>query len=180
MDLETGISFPRDRMFPSGNTDPVSRDVIRQRAYSLWEAEGHPDNRGLANWLDAETQLQPASWLRVKAIPAVRLDPLPHERPSTTPFAATPSAPAPRKAVNDGPSPLCREAAGDDLRDYAFHLYVQSGCDETRKVECWTEARLCLDARIPTTAMGTRTRSGNPSSTSNTSDGGKSRDIAHD
>jgi hypothetical protein len=157
MDLETGISFPRDRVSPSRNTDPISRDVIRQQAYSLWEAEGHPDNRGLANWLDAETLLQPTSPLRVRAIPAVRLDPHPHARQPTTSFAATASAPVSRKAVNDYPSPLCREAAGDDLRDYAFHLYVQSGCDEAGKAECWTEARLCLDARVPTTVMVPKT-----------------------
>ena len=170
MDLETGISFPRDRASLSRDPDSASRDMIRRRAHSPSEAEGHPDNRGSASWLDAETQLEPTSRLRVIAIPAVRLNPLPHERRPTAPFDVTASAPAARNVAHDGPSPLCREASGDDVRDYAFHLYVQSGCDEAHKAECWTEARLSLDARIPTMALGTGTRLGKPNSTSKKSE----------
>lgn len=152
MDLETGISFPRNRSSQGRIADRVSHEEIRRQAYSLWEAEGHPDNRGLAHWLSAETQLQSASPSRVKA--------LSHESRPSTPSTVTASAPATRPMAHDGPSPLCREAAGDDVRDYAFYLYVQSGCDPARKVECWTEANSCLGARIPKSASGTDTGSG--------------------
>jgi hypothetical protein len=37
----------------------------------------------------------------------------------------------------------------EDIRDYAFHLYEQSGCVEGRELENWLEAEACLRARIP-------------------------------
>lgn len=141
LDLETGISFPRDVA--------VSPDAIRRLAYTNWEHEGRPSDRGLANWLDAETELPPTSPLHVRAIPGVHLEPLPGENSPPISSEVTDGVPARRQAASDGPSPLCREAIGDDVRDYAFHLYVQSGCDEARKAECWEEANLCLDERIP-------------------------------
>lgn len=35
-------------------TDRAAREDILHRAYSIWESEGHPTDRKLANWLDAE------------------------------------------------------------------------------------------------------------------------------
>jgi hypothetical protein len=32
--------------------------AIRERAYAIWEQEGHPDGRGLAHWLQAEAEIQ--------------------------------------------------------------------------------------------------------------------------
>ena len=37
---------------------PVDRQqVIRERAYAIWEKEGHPDGKDLAHWLQAEHEV---------------------------------------------------------------------------------------------------------------------------
>jgi hypothetical protein len=36
----------------------------------------------------------------------------------------------------------------DDIRDYAFHLYQQSGCEPGRDLDNWLEAKACLTANI--------------------------------
>jgi len=36
----------------------------------------------------------------------------------------------------------------DEIRDYAYHLYVQSGCAPGRDLENWLEAETSLAARI--------------------------------
>jgi hypothetical protein len=44
--------------FPDLNsTDRAPREEILHRAYAIWEKEGHPDNRRLANWLEAEAEV---------------------------------------------------------------------------------------------------------------------------
>ena len=35
----------------------VREHAIRERAYSIWEQEGRPANRSLANWLTAEAEI---------------------------------------------------------------------------------------------------------------------------
>ena len=55
MDLETGISMPTAE--PLANlkvSDRAAREEILHRAYALWENEGCPQGRQLANWLQAE------------------------------------------------------------------------------------------------------------------------------
>ncbi|MEO6006374.1 MAG: DUF2934 domain-containing protein [Opitutus sp.] len=37
----------------------------------------------------------------------------------------------------------------DEIRDYAQHLYEQSGCQQGHDVENWLEAKACLEAHIP-------------------------------
>ncbi|MEO6002653.1 MAG: DUF2934 domain-containing protein [Opitutus sp.] len=37
----------------------------------------------------------------------------------------------------------------DEVRDYAYHLYVQSGCVPGRDLENWLDAQSCLEANIP-------------------------------
>ena len=37
----------------------------------------------------------------------------------------------------------------DEIRDYAYHLYVQSGCVPGRDLENWLDAKSCLEANIP-------------------------------
>jgi hypothetical protein len=37
------------------STDRAAREEILHRAYAIWESEGHPVNRELSNWLQAET-----------------------------------------------------------------------------------------------------------------------------
>lgn len=37
--------------------DRAPREEILHRAYAIWESEGRPDNRALANWLEAETEV---------------------------------------------------------------------------------------------------------------------------
>jgi len=44
------------------------------------------------------------------------------------------------------PSPDFTE---DDIRDYAYHLYQQSGCVPGRDLDNWLEAKACLEANIP-------------------------------
>ena len=51
----------------------------------------------------------------------------------------------PFKAVNE-----------DDIRDYAYHLYVQSGCMSGRDLDHWLEAKACLEACIPPSESHTR------------------------
>lgn len=50
--LKTRDDFPGMK-----STDRAPREEILHRAYSIWEDEGHPENRKLANWLQAETEV---------------------------------------------------------------------------------------------------------------------------
>jgi hypothetical protein len=45
--------------------------------------------------------------------------------------------------------PASREFTEDDIRDYAFHLYQQSGCVPGHDLDNWLEAKACLEANIP-------------------------------
>ena len=55
MDLVTSISVPTVDAFAGMKaTDRAAREEILHRAYAIWESEGHPPDRKLANWLDAE------------------------------------------------------------------------------------------------------------------------------
>lgn len=55
MDLDTGISAITEDAFTGlKSTDRSAREEILHRAYSIWESEGHPSDRKLANWLEAE------------------------------------------------------------------------------------------------------------------------------
>ena len=49
-----------------------------------------------------------------------------------------------------------RRPSEDEIRDYAFHLYVQGGCVPGHDAEHWQEAESCLRANIP--MEHTRTR----------------------
>jgi hypothetical protein len=141
MDLETGISFPRAK------ASVAERDAIRSRAYFLWESEGRPDGHRVANWLEAESELQSSPTARVGDIPSAPVEACPSEGSPYSPAHKKNSRVAIRKT--DGPSPLCREAVGDDIRDYAFDLYIKSGCDAAQWEESWREAELCIEARVP-------------------------------
>lgn len=44
----------------------------------------------------------------------------------------------------------------DDIRDYAYHLYVQSGCLSGHDLDNWLEAKACLNAQIPQHRSSTR------------------------
>ena len=44
----------------------------------------------------------------------------------------------------------------DDIRDYAYHLYVQSGSLPGHDLENWLEAKACLNANIPQHRSRTR------------------------
>jgi len=44
----------------------------------------------------------------------------------------------------------------DEIRDYAHHLYVQSGCVPGRDMDHWLEAETCLLANIPKEHAHTR------------------------
>lgn len=147
MDLETGISFP------CAKAELASRDAIRCRAYLLWENEGRPDEHGLANWLDTESELQPDATARARDIPSAPVEASPGEGWPYSPADGKPIDAASRKTERSAP-PEPR-GHGDDIRDYAFHLYIQSGCAPAQRDESWREARLCLEARLPRKALST-------------------------
>lgn len=44
----------------------------------------------------------------------------------------------------------------DDIRDYAYHLYEQSGRVPGHDLEHWLEAKACLEANIPKHRARTR------------------------
>jgi hypothetical protein len=44
-----------------------------------------------------------------------------------------------------------RQPTDDEIRDYAYHLYQQSGCAPGHDLENWLEAKACLEANIPQT-----------------------------
>jgi hypothetical protein len=44
------------------------------------------------------------------------------------------------------PDPVLSE---DDIGQYAYHLYCQSGCIAGRDLDNWLEAEACLRAHIP-------------------------------
>lgn len=48
------------------------------------------------------------------------------------------------------------EPTENDVRDYAYHLFVQSGCVAGRDLENWLEAKACLSACIPKAKTHTR------------------------
>jgi hypothetical protein len=39
------------------SSDRAPHEVILHRAYAIWEREGHPHDRQLANWLEAEAEV---------------------------------------------------------------------------------------------------------------------------
>ena len=49
-----------------------------------------------------------------------------------------------------------RTITEDEIRDYAYHLYQQSGCIPGHDVDNWIEARACLEANIPREHAHTR------------------------
>ena len=48
------------------------------------------------------------------------------------------------------------EPTEGDVRDYAYHLYLQSGCTPGRDLENWLEAKACLRACIPKSKANAR------------------------
>ena len=52
------------------------------------------------------------------------------------------------KMKSKGPSPSRRAPTDDEIRDYALHLFQQSGCVPGLYLENWLEARLCLEANL--------------------------------
>lgn len=76
------------------DTNPVSEDAIRQRAYYLWEADGRPDGRGDHYWHLAIDEMQ-----RAAAKPAKPAAPK-AEKPAKVKAEEAPKpAKAPRKSA---------------------------------------------------------------------------------
>jgi hypothetical protein len=46
------------------------------------------------------------------------------------------------------PRTLSREPSEDEIRDYAYHLYQQSGCTPGHDLDNWLEAKACLEANV--------------------------------
>lgn len=53
-------------------------------------------------------------------------------------------------------SALVREPLESEIRDYAYHLYVQNGSAPGHDEENWLEAKACLEANIPKERAHTR------------------------
>lgn len=62
------------------STDPAIREEILPRTHAIWESEGHPFDRKLANWLEAEAAVM-AGCQTPKAEPRHLAE------PETPPFA---------------------------------------------------------------------------------------------
>jgi len=63
-----------------------------------------------------------------------------------------PTTALPRVTVSTTLSALSTPGANlcdDDIRNYAFHLYQQSGCIPGHDLDNWLEATACLKANIP-------------------------------
>lgn len=45
--------------------------------------------------------------------------------------------------------PVHHQPGENGIREYAFHLYEQSGCAPDRDLDNWLEAIACLNADIP-------------------------------
>ena len=54
--------------------------------------------------------------------------------------------------------PVSLEPTDDDVRDYAYHLYLQSGRVAGRDLENWLEAKACLSACVPDAKKPARLR----------------------
>ena len=51
-------------------SDDRREQSIRERAYAIWEQEGHPDHRSLIHWLKAEIEIGTAQEKRALRTPA--------------------------------------------------------------------------------------------------------------
>lgn len=58
VDDEPAAALPgRDTFVGLKSSDRAAREEILHRAYAIWESEGHPSDRKLANWLQAEAEV---------------------------------------------------------------------------------------------------------------------------
>jgi hypothetical protein len=53
-----------------------------------------------------------------------------------------------KKNTPSAMDPLTREPTEEEIRDYAYHLYQQSGCTPGHDLDNWLEAKACLEASI--------------------------------
>jgi len=42
----------------AGQKEPASPELVRQRAYELWEENGRPESDGIEFWLKAEMEIK--------------------------------------------------------------------------------------------------------------------------
>lgn len=56
-DSDHGIPAPGPGGFGPAAPQRAAHAEILQRAYSIWECAGRPENRELANWLEAEAEV---------------------------------------------------------------------------------------------------------------------------
>ena len=66
------------------------------------------------------------------------------------------STPLQMKKKSNSQAAPARIITDDEIRDYAYHLYQQSGCIPGHDVENWLEAQACLEASIPREHSHTR------------------------
>lgn len=58
LDPKPAASSQVQKNFPGmKSSDRAPREEILHRAYAIWESEGHPADRQLANWLEAEAEV---------------------------------------------------------------------------------------------------------------------------
>lgn len=57
-DPKPNVAREPRRDFPGmKSSDRAPHEVIMHLAYAIWEREGHPHDRQLANWLEAEAEV---------------------------------------------------------------------------------------------------------------------------
>lgn len=54
-----------------------------------------------------------------------------------------------QKTRKKASGPVRRAPTDDEISDYAYHLYQQSGCLPGHDLDNWLEAKACLEASIP-------------------------------
>lgn len=136
MKAKRKLNQKTEQALDSGLAEPLNEDDIRDYAYHLYVQNCHRNDLCADHWREARACLG-------ARIPKWQSHLRLHRHLETMSRAAPGSAgPVPSAS----PTPPISE---DDIRGYAYHLYVQSGCIPGRDLDNWLEAKACLSACIP-------------------------------
>jgi hypothetical protein len=88
---------------------PEQEDRIKQRAYEIWEREGHPDGRGDVHWSMAIQEIRAEDgWVDAAADPAGPMDDLSRQLGSAE-AALAPEGTEPAESAPEEPAPAARK-----------------------------------------------------------------------
>ncbi len=93
-------------------TQMISRDQIAERAFEIWEKEGHPDGRDQEHWQRAEAEL--AETMKKMTTPPGKPAAKPAAKAATKPSAKVAAKPASKtaKATSAKPGKTTKPAKG--------------------------------------------------------------------